>query len=270
MAVEHLAGVPVTPIGRLTVTVVAMRDADSPVCWAPECGNVPPPSKGSRPSRYCSGRCRVRAVRRNGGKAPHTPYPPYEPMLTPVPAPAPVRARKADNVPSASAPPVAQEQPRRRRTVKTPPKEAGPPPELSASADGVPVDRPGAPEAPPAAPAARVTQLHVAVTEDATLPVEIRVHPLVAQYRADLEAIGMAATRQGLQVIEMAEKLVSAATSPAAASGLSRELDRMMADLEQNTPSALAERDPSLVIRERTLAKLRAVQAAPGAAERAG
>jgi hypothetical protein len=91
------------------------------------------------------------------------------------------------------------------------------------------------------------------------VPVQIVVHPMVARYRRDLEQMGQAETRQGLQVIAMAEKLVSSATSASAAASLSKELDRLMAAMEENTPVARAQQDPSTVIRERTLAKLRAV-----------
>ena len=114
--------------------------------------------------------------------------------------------------------------------------------------------------------AATVTQLHVAVTEDSTVPVKVTVHPMVAAYKADVERFGKAGTRQGLQVIEMAEKLVSSATSPAAAANLSKELQRLMDALEESSNDALVSQDPSLIIRDRTLVKLRAIQAA-GAAE---
>lgn len=84
----------------------------------------------------------------------------------------------------------------------------------------------------------------------------------MGKYREDLEALGQQGTRDGLQVLQLAEKLVSTATSPAASAGLSRELKGLMDGLEQNSPQALAERDPSLIIRQRTLDKLRAVGAA--------
>lgn len=86
-------------------------------------------------------------------------------------------------------------------------------------------------------------------------------HPMVASYKADLAKMGQLGTRQGLRVIETAEKFVSSATSPAATAGLSKELDRLMEELDSQSPRALADRDPSLIIRERTLAKLRAVTA---------
>lgn len=120
-------------------------------------------------------------------------------------------------------------------------------------------------DAPAASPAgtegaATVTQLHVAVTENSTVPVEIKVHPMVAAYKADVAKLGKANDRQGLQVIEMAEKLVSSATSPAAAANLSKELERLMTALQESSNDALVSQDPSLIIRERTLAKLRAIQ----------
>lgn len=117
----------------------------------------------------------------------------------------------------------------------------------------------GTPETDGAAPAATVTQLHVAVTEDATVPVKVTVHPMVAAYKRDLERHNRLETRQGQQILAMAEKLVSSATSPAAAANLSRELERLMAALEAGTTEAQVRVDPSVAIRERTIAKLRAV-----------
>lgn len=211
---------------------------DAAVCWAPECGNVPAPSRGSRPSRYCSPRCRVRAVRRNGGTAPSEPYPPLQPdAATPIAAVA--DAGKAPAPTARKSPAKAP----RRRTVKAPPEA---PAGASDSAGAAP-------------PEATVTQLHVAVTEDSTIPVTVTVHPMVAAYKVDLARMGKAETRQGHQIVAMAEKLVSSATSPAAAANLSKELERLMASLEASAPEAQASADPSVVIRERTIAKLRAV-----------
>lgn len=119
------------------------------------------------------------------------------------------------------------------------------------------------PEAEPTP--AQVTQLHVAITEDSTVPVKIVVHPMVAAYKADVAKLGKANDRQGLQVIEMAEKLVSSATSPAAAANLSKELQRLMDALEESSNDALVNQDPSLIIRDRTLAKLREIQEASAA-----
>lgn len=116
-------------------------------------------------------------------------------------------------------------------------------------------------------PEATVTQLHLSVTENSTVPVKVTVHPMVAAYKADVAKLGKAGSRQGLQVIEMAEKLVSSATSPAAAANLSKELHRLMDALEESSNDALVSQDPSLIIRDRTLAKLREIQAAGAAAE---
>lgn len=309
--------------------MTGMRDAE--VCWAPECGNVPAPSRGSRPSKYCSGRCRVKAVRRNGGTAPSEPYPPLEPWPTPLhqDAPGVTVAEQSEQQPAAdvisgatgatagrsSSDAAGKARKERRDSVQppavamatagkasaptAPPQGAAVPPETAAStpraqpgrklrdggvvpAGGVHAPSgsagPGTPTATDTgasdptgaasdgtaaalaeAPAASVTQLHVTVTEDATVPVKIVVHPMVAQYQRDLEQMGQAGTRQGLQALAMAEKLVSSATSPAAAATISKELDRLMAALEQNTPDAQVGRDPSVAIRERTIAKLRAV-----------
>lgn len=220
------------------------------VCWAPECGNVVPPPRRGAPGRYCSSTCRVRALRRNGGKAPSEPYPPLEPGVTLAVSEAP--------------PDVKQGEPRKRsprsRPVSQPPQTAvnSDPRGRTVPAGGVHAPSDSAESGTPAT----VTQLHVTVTEDSTIPVEIRVNPMVAAYRADLERIGQATSRQGLQVIEMAEKLVSSATSPAAAANLSKELERLMSAVESTSTQAQALRDPSLVIRERTLAKLRAVESA--------
>lgn len=125
----------------------------------------------------------------------------------------------------------------------------------------------GTAAAPAEAPAATVTQLHLSVTEDSTVPVKVTVHPMVAAYKADVAKLGKAGSRQGLQVIEMAEKLVSSATSPAAAANLSKELHRLMDALEESSNDALVSQDPSLIIRDRTLAKLREIQAAGAEAE---
>lgn len=231
-----------------------MRDvADHDICWGPECGNAVEQKRMGRAKLYCSPACRIKALRRNGGKAPETPYPPLRviplrpaaevlpskppEVLEPVTPPAPAPARKAPK-------------PRGKRKPAAPPMQRP-------DGEGV--------RTPPAEPAfAPVTHLHVAVTEDSTVPVTVKVHPMVARYQADLEEMGMADTRQGLQVLAMAEKLVSSATSPAAAANLSKELERLMAQLEQNTPSALAAQDPSTVIRDRTVAKLRAVAGGAG------
>lgn len=132
--------------------------------------------------------------------------------------------------------------------------------------DATPQSEANPPELPAPTPVGvgtgTVTQLHVAVTEDSTMPVKIVVHPMVAAYKADVAKLGKAGSRQGLQVIEMAEKLVSSATSPAAAANLSKELHRLMDALEAGSNDALVSQDPSLIIRDRTLEKLRAIQAA--------
>lgn len=216
------------------------------VCWAPECGAVVPPPRRGVQGRYCSPAHRIKALRRNGGKAPSEPYPPLEP--------GPVLPSKPPEVSGPVSHPKSEPAPARGKR-KPPP--APRPEEKAAGGDST-----GAPEPP----AATVTHLHVAVTEDATVPVKVTVHPMVAAYRADLDKIGQADTRQGLQVIEMAEKLVSSATSPAAAANLSKELQRLMGELEAGTLDALVNLDPSLVIRDRTLAKLRALSEPAGEA----
>jgi hypothetical protein len=111
----------------------------------------------------------------------------------------------------------------------------------------------------------------VAITEDSTVPVQIKVNPMVARYRADLERMGILDTRQGLHILEMAEKLVSSSTSASAATNVSRELERLMAAAEQDSPEARVGRDPSVAIRERTIAKLQALSdtSATGTAESA-
>lgn len=142
------------------------------------------------------------------------------------------------------------------KVPETPPKEAGNGGGRSVPAGGVHAPSDSTESGTPAT----VTQLHIAVTEDSTVPVKVTVHPMVAAYKADLERIGKAQSRAGLQVIEMAEKLVSSATSPAAAANLSKELERLMASVEADTVDAKVSMDPSLIIRDRTLAKLRAVE----------
>lgn len=249
------------------------------VCWAPECSEVVPSKGNGRPGRYHTTACKQRAFRRAGGKAPTEPYPPLTAGSgTDVPPPERgVIAKPASTKPTGRT---------TRRTVKAPPKEtppvapvaggegAGAVPEVkhqpapaatsdagafdptAAVSDGTTGALAGAP-----APPATVTQLHIAVTEDATIPVTITVHPMVAQYRADLERMNIADTRQGLHIIAMAEKLVSSSTSAAAATTVSKELERLMEAAEENTPAARIGRDPSAAIRERTIAKLTAVSA---------
>lgn len=232
-----------------------MRNAA--VCWAPECSNVPAPSRGSRPSRYCSPGCRVKALRRNGGTAPSEPYPPLVPeahhpvVVPPMPLP-PQPPAEDDTV-------VPPQKPPKQRTVKVPPKETPPePPQTGGEGSGA---APVAEDQPAPDAEGTVTQLHIAVTQDSTIPVAITVHPMVAQYRADLERMKIADTRQGLHIIAMAEKLVSSSTSAAAATTVSKELERLMDAAEENTPAARIGRDPSAAIRERTIAKLTAVSA---------
>jgi len=78
---------------------------------------------------------------------------------------------------------------------------------------------------------------------------------MVEAYRADLEKLGALQSREGQKVLEMAGKLVSSAASPAASANLSKELDRLMAELEAKAQPQ-GETDAFNVIRERTLRKL--------------
>lgn len=266
-----------------------MRNAE--VCWAPECGNVPPESRGSRPSRYCSGRCRVRAVRRNGGKAPSAPYPPLEPSPLQQDATSVSvvtgSEQQAGGGPERAVPKqpggsdadvLGQQAPVRRGGPVagnvTPPAVAtagkapapvrsssGPPTSPAAPPEGEGAGGTVNPDTPAPKPEATVTQLHLAITENATVPVEIVVHPMVAAYKRDLERMGHRDTRQGQQITAMAEKLVSSATSPTAAANLSKELERLMAALEESAPKPEDQSllNPAEVIRERTIAKLRSV-----------
>lgn len=134
-----------------------------------------------------------------------------------------------------------------------------PPPVVPVRAERPPL-HPEAPAEPTISVAEHLAKLAEVANPPAPAPPP--EHPLVGKYREDLEALGQQGTRDGLQVLQLAEKLVSMATSPAASAGLSRELKGLMDGLEQNSPQALAERDPSLIIRQRTLDKLRAVGAA--------
>jgi hypothetical protein len=224
-----------------------MRSVTELMCWSPECSTLVEQKLTGRPKLYCSATCRQRAFRRNGGKAPSEPYPPLLPADRWVPPP-PKPAKKS---------PPAARTPRKRAVRSKPPAETPP---VSPEADGAEAGADGlVVGSAPADGGGTVTQLHIAVTEDATVPVVIRVHPMVAQYTADLERMGIAETRQGLHIIAMAEKLVSSATSASAATNVSKELERLMAAAEQNTPEAQIGRDPSVSIRERTIAKLRAL-----------
>lgn len=78
---------------------------------------------------------------------------------------------------------------------------------------------------------------------------------MVEAYRRDLAKLGALETREGQKVLEMAVKLTSASASPAASANLSKELDRLMADLEAKAQPE-GETDAFNVIRERTLRKL--------------
>jgi hypothetical protein len=78
---------------------------------------------------------------------------------------------------------------------------------------------------------------------------------MVEAYRTDLQKLGALESRDGQKVLEMATKLTSSAASPAASANLSKELDRLMGDLEAKTQPQ-AETDAFNVIRERTLRKL--------------
>lgn len=207
------------------------------VCWAPECGEpIVQPPRG-RPQRYHSNACRQKALRRNGMVAPTEPFPPLEPWATVV-APPEIPASRPLSSPASG--PTARSGAAVAHAETTAAAPAPPEPTISVAehlAKLAEVANPPAPAPPPE-------------------------HPLVGKYREDLEKLGQQGTREGLQVLQLAEKLVSSATSPAASAGLSRELKVLMDGLEQNTPAAMAERDPSLIIRERTLAKLRLVGAA--------
>jgi hypothetical protein len=245
------------------------------MCWAPECGElVPQPARGYR--RYCNANCKMKAFRRNGKKAPSVPYPPLLPTL--VPAPSVVAP------PENSAPPVSWPTPvphadgptaggteldaaahAETTAVSSTTRRSGQLGAQGSSGPAVPVAeaRP-APAPAPAEPVIKLSEHLAKMAEVANPPAPEPPpeHPLVAKYRSDLEALGQASSRDGLQVLQLAEKLVSSATSPAASAGLSRELKGLMEGLEQNSPEAMAERDPSLFIRERTLAKLKALAVA--------
>jgi hypothetical protein len=224
-------------------------------CWAPECAEqIEQPATG-RGRRYHSAACKQRAFRRNGGKGPSEPYPPFGPDPLHQDAPAVTVAEQPESTPE--APP--------QEGAAVSPEAAAPPPNTRGRP--APSDRnqarkgsgPAASEVEAEPAPATVTQLHVAVTEDSTVPVQIKVNPMVARYRADLERMGILDTRQGLHILEMAEKLVSSSTSASAATNVSRELERLMAAAEQDSPEARVGRDPSVAIRERTIAKLQAL-----------
>lgn len=265
------------------------------MCWAPECTNVPAPSRGTRPSRYCSPRCRVRAVRRNGGKAPTEPYPPY-PLhqdapavtvavqserirdarnpLTPQSSDAGGKARKArrDSVhppavvatagtapaptapPQGSAvPPEAADPPLDKAPVEQPPAGSDKQPGVSDQLMQRP-DSEGL-RTPPETPGYPASSPEDLDPKAPTVPVTVPRHPMVEAYRRDLDELGQLGTREGEKILEMAGKLVSASSSPAASATISKELDRLMTELEAKT-KPVTETDGFNVIRERTLRKL--------------
>ena len=240
-------------ISSLSVIVTAMAD-DVVMCWAPECAELLPPSKSGRPRRYHSPACKMRAMRRNGGTAPDTPYPPF------AAPPAP----KLDTVESRGVTVKARRQakPTGRRT--NPPRGAAVSPEAAAplpESPGAGGSRPSAVGAGPAVgPTPPAPGYPESSAEDLdprapTVPVQIKPHPMVEAYRADLEKLGALQSREGQKVLEMAGKLVSSAASPAASANLSKELDRLMAELEAKAQPQ-GETDAFNVIRERTLRKL--------------
>lgn len=211
------------------------------VCWAPECGRVLPPSRSGRPRQYCNGACRIKAIRRNGGKAPDTPYPPFEPTAVPVPAPA------LDTVESRGVTVKA----RSGRRRPNPPQGAAVSPEAAAP----PLDTPAPADHLDAGAGYPASSAEDLDPKAPTVPVPFKPHPMVEAYRADLQKLGALESRDGQKVLEMATKLTSAAASPAASANLSKELDRLMGDLEAKTQPQ-AETDAFNVIRERTLRKL--------------
>lgn len=235
-----------------------MRDTPVVMCWAPECAEIVVQGGRGRVQRYHTKACRQKALRRNGMKAPTEPYPPLLP--TPEPSPTVVAPPEIPVSRPPSSPAAGPTAGHGAAVAHAETTAAAPAPSV------VPVftERPPLPPSVPAEPTISVAEHLAKLAEVANPPAPAPPpeHPLVVKYREDLEKLGQQSTREGLQVLQLAEKLVSSATSPAASAGLSRELKALMDGLEQNTPAAMAERDPSLIIRERTLAKLRLVGAA--------
>ena len=131
------------------------------------------------------------------------------------------------------------------------PEAAAPPPDTPGASVDVTGETPGAAEAP-GYPASSAEDLDPRAP---TLPVPFKPHPMVEAYRADLVKLGQLESRDGQKILEMATKLTSASASPAASANLSKELDRLMGDLEAKAQPQ-GETDPFNVIRERTLRKL--------------
>ena len=227
------------------------------MCWAPECDRVLPPPKNGRPRRYCGPPCKMRAMRRNGGTAPEVPYPPYEPLPD-----APAATESLHQVtPGVTVPAIPpKEGPTGTSTPPRPKRRRRP------KADAVSAGESGVVAAPPAAaaplPEGPADRLDAGSDPDdldprkPVVPVPLVKHPMVEAYRADLTKLGVLDTRDGQKILEMAAKLVSAAASPAASANLSKELDRLMLDLEAKAQPATGETDAFNVIRERTLRKL--------------
>lgn len=259
------------------------------ICWAPECANPLGATKPKgQPRRYCSGACRIRAIRRNGGKAPSEPYPPLAastPLHQDAPgvtvavqleqqAAKPTRVKPAVTLAAGGSDVAGKARKERRDSVQPPavatagtaPAPAAPPqgaaalPRVAApTQDKAPTEQPPAGTAPGAvadpAPGYPESSAEDLDPKAPTVPIPVPKHPLVEAYRADLTALGKQDSVDGLKILEMAGKLVSASSSPAASANLSKELDRLLADLK-TAAQPKGESDPFNAIRERTLRKL--------------
>lgn len=228
------------------------------MCWAPECSTViPVPSRGRHP-RYCSGACRQRAVRRNGGTAPDHPYEPQPAVASP-----PVRTVPPAGAVAGTTAPALKPKRKTKRPAKPPiatfsdvPSPVGVVAEgRSSAATG---DSPPAPDAPPASPEQAAPTLSI-VPPPVPDPVpEAAPEPpppteFYLSVVAELEAIGQHQSRKGLQALAIVSRMESPNTSAASIGTLSKELDRFLDEIKHAAPKLT---DAGEVVGDRVRAKI--------------
>lgn len=211
-------------------------------CWAPECAvSIPVPPRGRHP-KYCSGACRQRAVRRNGGKAPSTPY---------VTVPGAVTSPPVRSVPPAGAvagttAPASKPKRKTKRPAKPPAATFSdvPSPVGSVAEGGASVtagDSPSVPEQPPADPEPVAPALSIVPPPSVPPAPEAPPEPLpptefYLSVVAELEAIGQHESRKGRQALAIAARMESPNTSAASVGSLSKELDRFLDEMKAAAP----------------------------------
>lgn len=217
------------------------------VCWAPECSTViPVPPRGRHP-RYCSGACRQRACRRNGGKAPDKPYDP-QPAVTVISAGAATPIQRPDGA-GVRTPPAPAPKPKRKNTRPAKPPAATfsdvPSPARESVIEGgasvTAGDSPPAPDTPPASPEQVAPALSIVPPPPVPDPLEAASEPpppteFYLSVVAELEAIGQHESRKGRQALAIAARMEDRGTSAASVASLSKELDRFLDEMKATAP----------------------------------